>query len=60
MSQINLLMEVLASGKFQPEEKEMLATALSLLPVEACSLLNAKKPGRKISQGSQGDKTTKR
>lgn len=53
-------MEVLASGKFQPEEKEMLATALSLLPVEACSLLNAKKPGRKISQGSQGDKTTKR
>ena len=53
-------MEVLASGKFQPEEKEMLATALSLLPVEPCSRLNAKKPGRKISQTSQGDKNTKR
>ncbi|XP_063687803.1 GTPase-activating protein and VPS9 domain-containing protein 1-like isoform X2 [Bolinopsis microptera] len=57
---INLLMEVLASGKFQPEEKEMLATALSLLPVEPCSRLSAKKPGRKISQASQGDKNTKR
>ncbi|KAL5251622.1 hypothetical protein ACHWQZ_G017112 [Mnemiopsis leidyi] len=57
---ISLLMEVLASGKFQPEEKEMLATALSLLPAEPCTLLSAKKPGRKISSGSQGDKTAKR
>ena len=55
-------MEILASGKFQPEEKEMLASALSYLPSEPCRYLNKHPPSQKKKETNRSSKslTTKK
>eukprot|EP00116_Pleurobrachia_bachei_P003635 sb/3463897/ len=59
---INTLMEFLASGRFQPDEKEMLATALAQLPSEPTRYLRDRpaRPERPPAPGSdKGQKKNK-